>query len=472
LKPKILKYFSLLSILILVISHIPFRSCDPRGEMLIGRDAYTDEGLYSMPARNMMLSDSLNIAQNPTFLYTPLLALTQNISFNIFGATLEVARFTSLILALIPLFILFYFGLYTWILFIIPILYYHHIPFAYSHYALAEMPSLGLILSSIFLLHLYGQSLDRKLLLCSIITLLSAVFFKIQYVYISALIGVYFVVIYFMQKRDLFYFVKVISAVFFFFLSVYFFSIWGYTDTLFLNLQSLQSSTISTSENVWDRCKYNYQETFTAIAIAPWTIYLFLITYFATVFFIIRYNSKYALLLILLSFWLILEFHRFYFVYFPTRYMLSIFFVGLALVSLACVILMEHRYFRAISFLVFISFCIFNSTQYVSSISTRSYSIKHINAYFKTFQNEHLTIYGNWSPTSSWGSIFHTNMMINGSFDYASLSTIPDIIITEADEADSDGAFRNKHIDLNAISDSTRSFYIGKYAIKVYWIKK
>jgi hypothetical protein len=450
LKTKILKYLSLLSILILVISHIPFRICDPRGEMLIGRDAYTDEGLYSMPARNMMLSDSLNIAQNPTFLYTPLLAFTQSISFNIFGGTLEVARFTSLLLALIPLFILFGFGLYTWILFIIPILYYHHIPFAYSHYALAEMPSLGLILSSIFLLHLYGQSLDRKLLLCSIITLLSAVFFKIQYVYIIALFGVYFVVIFFIQKSDL----------------------WEYKDTLFFNLQSLQSSTISTSENVWDRCKYNFQETFTAIAIAPWTIYVFLFIYFTSVFFIIRYKSKYALLFILLSVWLILEFHRFYYVYFPTRYMLSIFFVGLALTSLSCLILMEHKYFRVISFLTLISFCLFNCTQYCSSISTRSYSIKHMNTYFQSIQHQPLTIYGNWSPTATWSNTFHTNMMINGSFDYAFLSTKPDIIITEADEAESDGAFRNQQIDLNTISDSIRSFYIGKYHIKVYWVRK
>jgi hypothetical protein len=48
----------------------------------------------------------------------------------------------------------------------------------------------------------------------------------------------------------------------------------------------------------------------------------------------------------------------------------------------------------------------------------------------------------------------------------------PNLIIIEKNEEDCSLLFKNNHIDLNTVSDSTKNFRIGDWDLTSFWIKK
>src|SRR5687767_14164908 len=94
-------FFSLVLWVILFFLHIPFITADPDINLSIGRDAHTDEGLYSYQVRNFINHGSWTLQTSDCLLKTPLFELLLLPPLGIFGTKRAVARIFVLLLSLI-----------------------------------------------------------------------------------------------------------------------------------------------------------------------------------------------------------------------------------------------------------------------------------------------------------------------------------------------------------------------------------
>ena len=114
-----------------------------------------------------------------------------------------------------------------------------------------------------------------------------------------------------------------------------------------------------------------------------------------------------------------------------------------------------------------------NSRQLKSLVCGRTYIMKELNSYIKSTIPGQGIIVGNWAPSLTW-EVPNETMVVASHFlnDEKMFTTVqPVAIVTEEDEADSDGAFKNRGIDLGARSDSIRHAKVGRWQLEICRIR-
>jgi hypothetical protein len=184
--------------------------------------------------------------------------------------------------------------------------------------------------------------------------------------------------------------------------------------------------------------------------------------------------SKFSGLIFILFIWLLFESHKFVLNYAPSRYFVAIFFVLGFLACLILMILYESKRFKIFTITISLLLLVSQIGIYNKLINERTYAIRDINLYFAKDKLENKLALGAWAATCTWSSKYNTMPIWDQYFNYKSPLTNlkPNLIIIEKNEEDCSLLFKNNHIDLNTVSDSTKNFRIGDWDLTSFWIKK
>ena len=132
-----------------------------------------------------------------------------------------------------------------------------------------------------------------------------------------------------------------------------------------------------------------------------------------------------------------------------------------------------YKFKKARVFILIIIFIlgIYNLQNIYQAIDRRTFNIDNANNYLSNYNLKNQVILGDWAPSLTWKSnaisIPYENDLKNPLKSFS-----PRIIITESDQEDCCQAYKLKKINLDSISDSSRTFRIWIKDVKLYWIKK
>ena len=187
-----------------------------------------------------------------------------------------------------------------------------------------------------------------------------------------------------------------------------------------------------------------------------------------------KFNKQFIIPLIFSLVWVFTELHKIPMVYLPTRYFLSLIvasalFIAVVFASLAHL----NKSLKYITIIVTLIVISANSVHNYEAYKRQSWDIKYVNDYLSHYNFGERPIIGSWSSSLAWKCKAITFPVWNNYLNYVDpINTYhPRIVVSEDDESESDYAYKSQGIDLNAISDSSRTFHVWRYTVVVYWIK-
>lgn len=457
---------------------LPFISYDPDTLLdLNTRGAWTDEGLYASQARNFVNGYGFDLQENTTAVRGPLQSILQMPVFFVFGERLEVARLLTLLLVALALWfvaqgstgkrLLPFFLLATMLQF--------HI-FHFSHYAMAEMCSIAFILMSFGMISRDdGNKTKSNFRLASAsLLMVAAVAMKIQFAYILGILPMSFLFDWIFagkaerqekSKR----FLQIVTASFGAFLILFLAWILPAADYLrsVMGMET-QGRFPDNLHHLWQLLEFNWQQSLCITEVLP----LIVVGVLALVsLFILKIRQRLPLLFALS--WLLLELHKLPMTYLPHRYLLG-FYAALGLVAaiVASDWTASNIQLRRIVWAVFIVLGLVNIYHYKLSLDRRSKDLKHITEHVQDIAKNHTVIIGSWGPSVSWGSRLKTLPVWDAytPFQDPIKETEASLVIAEFNEADSDGAWEKRGIDLDMIADSSRHFKAWRYNLVLYYL--
>jgi hypothetical protein len=82
-------------------------------------------------------------------------------------------------------------------------------------------------------------------------------------------------------------------------------------------------------------------------------------------------------------------------------------------------------------------------------------------------------VLGPWAPNLCWSEKAYTATIWKDYFNDKDILAHyhPRLIISELDEKESDKAYSTQGINLQELADSTQSFHISQWSIRLYWLK-
>lgn len=444
--------FIFISLAILTFcSHIPFSNSDPDPNISFSRGPNTDEGLYTSNIRNYIINGDFNFEKSDVPLKSPAFPWIFYLPFLVFGANLAVARITILLISLtiFSLIILLNqkyinFGIFF---FIIGFTFYPL--FHFSHFALADFPISIIILSTIILLDKAISKKKPKIIgIITTISMLIIIVLKFQFVYLfpfyPILLGLSALIF---KENKIFYFKALIYSVLgMLILSIVYILLWYLP-----NIESFNNLILSQSEN-------KFPEFSNILGVAWWNIKdIFLVrkNIILTLAFIglcssFIYNlktknvnqSKLFFITSLFT-WLLFESHKLGMTYLPTRYLISIFIVIIAIISILSTEILTTKPSKFIQgFKIFVIFVLLiiiiqNTYRYISSIKHRTYYINETSKRIAHYNLGNTTAMGNWSSTFTWGTKIKTLPIIDGCYNFENIIVKynPSLIIIENDSA-------------------------------------
>lgn len=476
--------FVYLLLLLVLLLHLPFLDADPDKSVDIHtRGAWTDEGLYAAQARNFVNYGDFGLEENTTFVRGPLFDIFRVPLFFVFGTHLQVARTTTLVFVLLSLLLLASDRDNRWlVVFLTAILLLQFRLFHFSHYAMAEMLSIALVFVSYHhLSKYYTTSRPRHLLLaCTMIFI--AWGFKIQFLYLAALIPVVVVLYGFLQMylrkipHEKYAAGVIRSVIYSLAFPLVYLLLWYLPNCDFYNLVMFEQTT--QRFDAWEKLSRTIDFNFTGLALDPANLILALAFVLAVIFLIFsaihrKIQFKNLLVIIFGGAWLLIETHKMGMTYLPQRYLLS-FYAAVGFFSAAVLyqVLDHSRKYRYLLTVFLLGSVFFSTIFYVDSLKRRTWELQSVNRYMKDYSWEGRTVAGVWAPSVTWGtkarvipvwSGYHDPGTFFGKYD-------PRVIVEEPDEGSSELFFTNQGIDLAGISDSVRYFDVWRYDLEVFWI--
>lgn len=466
----------------LYFSHFPFLSADADLTLGSGRGAWTDEGNYTSQIRNYINHNRFDISGYYTFLKTPLFSFFLLLPFKLFGTSMETARLTvlSFVMLMMMLFSLQKNYRLTGIILALTTLGLFPI-YQHTHFALAEMMSIALVLVAGLLISLFNEKNKYVFLLCSFLPLAAAVFFKIQFLYVLFIpllaIALNSLITWkSIFSRELFVSflcLAVTALLMYAFWYLPFKYEWPY-------IMSVQGGISTGQPFSYAYIKTNLDYYFLYKQILPFSL-SFLIALVLAAYGIIkkRFLPQTLSMVLFAIAWFILELHKLLMYYHPVRYMISVYFSMGLLVSTVFAHYLTVKNGKIVKLIVMI--CILsvlsgNLIRYNTAFNYRMYNISDINKYLAMHTNKDDVVIGSWAPALTWESK-------NVSFPVGSGSILgksgnifeiykPQVVISEPGERDSNGAFKTIGVDLDAISVSSKQFKIAWWDVKIYWLKK
>lgn len=472
-------YQYLLLFILIVVVHLPFLDADPHYFHSTGRAAFTDEGLYAAQSRNFVNNGSFLITSSDALIKTPLFGFSLVLPFTIFGISLAIARIWVLLLTAVLL--IFFIGRkvnFKILLFCIPFVFLEYYIFEYSQFSMAEMLAISCVLVGLVFANNAIITTSSKQLFIGITFVSMSYFLKIQFIYTLAIVPFYLFLFWIFNKdnktesRKILLFSFLFTAIYLSFYILF----WYITNyNLFNFVMQNQSEAKFIDINNWGNRAY---ELAVYYFLNPYHIIwsaLVLIVIIVGVFnFKKLTHSKFFGLILMLFIWLGFESHKFVLNYAPSRYFVAIFFVLGFLACLILMILFETKKFKTFTIIISLLLLFGQFINYNKLINERTYAIKSINKYFANEKLENNLALGAWAATCTWNAKYNSMPIWDQYFNYKSPLTNlkPMLIIIEKNEEDCSLLFKNNHIDLNTVSDSTKNFRIGDWDLTAYWIKK
>lgn len=472
----------ILCIIILLLLHLPFLTADP--DTLVDkntRGAFTDEGIYSLPSRNFINTGVLSIKDNTTFIRGPIQTLIYIPIIKIFGENLLGLRLLTLIIVMASISALYSLKkVNSIVLLTIPLVFFQFHIFHFSHYAMAEMICISMLIFSLWALIKYFHKNEIKYALIASLFVFLAYSFKIQYIYFAAILPFCVVLIYFPFRFNTNYLKKTLK-IFLIFLTFSFTFIILYlvlwylpNNDFYCFVMNMETSNrivfdASTIFEIIYATYYNH----IGIKESKCFRYFFVIALFVLPFMMRNLSISEKVMLVFVIVWLFLELHKLFMPYYlPVRYMLSAMVAGGFIISFVCYKMLQRKYWNILSLTIITFALLVNSLHYVEALNRRSYDLKNANRLIATQNMENKLIMGGWAPSISWGSNAKTLHVWNNYINFENILKTynPHVIISEIDEADSKKAFVSQGINLEAISDSVNYISIWKYDLGIYWL--
>jgi hypothetical protein len=472
------------------IAHLPFITADPDRKMAVGRGPFTDEGLNTSQVRNWVNQGDLNLKECDNLLKTPLLGLPLTVTYKFFGVSHEVTRLHVLVLVFLALLLI---GmdeknrLMMIIFSLITLLQYQ--VFQSSHFSMAEMLSVAAILLSI---HFFSRSFDeignsklgiRQIIIAAGFLSLSY-FFKIQFIYIVPLFPIVLLIRWYTTNYDkrmvIFRHGIILLTSLIVFLVLYILAWYLPNKEAYDFMMAHQSGEFSLSVKIWEYIHFNLNYHFLK-GWVQWFVYIFLILLVFGFTLLKRTKSKrYRMLFLTSLVWFILELHKLMMVYLPTRYQVSLFAAMGLLMSVVLAELLTWQdgrmkiFAKSSAVLLIIILTAFNGYKYIDTLQNRTYTIRDANEYLAKSLTKDDVVLGAWAPTLTWASASKAIPIWNNFLNYQDPITKfhPRVIIAETDEQDSEQAWSSQGINLNELSDSTKTVRIGHWDVVIYWMKK
>ena len=475
----------------LFLLHLPFIEADPDKNISFSRGPFTDEGLNSIQLRNFIDHGYLDIAECDNLLKTPFFNLLLAAPYALFGTDLQVGRLTVLILALSMVFLFSKFKEMRWIaiIFALLVLLQYHV-FQFSHFALAEILSSLVIILSIslyfFARRQENENKKRKWVLISVLLLSTSYYLKIQFIYVVALPFIAYLLESFTanpERKDRRSLIVLMVAGTLGPALVYLL-VWYLPNFSTYNfMMSHQSGTFGISDQTYNILRFNIEHLFLKGPVVVFSIFYPVSLIIGIVLLRMKPAGKFFILFTAAVAWNIIESHKLLMVYLPTRYQLSMIISAGFTISVVLAELFGMSYgaktnLKVISRLaaVFVALLILsiNSFHYSRTYQNRSFQIREVNSYIAENTCPGDLVIGAWAPSFTWDSDNRSFPVWDGFLNYKDpvKKYRPLAVISEPDEEDSNQAYTGQGIDLDSVSDSTRTFRIGQWDVSVFWLNK
>ncbi len=460
-----------------------FVSADPHNEVSTSRGPLTDEGLNTFQARNYVNTGNWGMDEGDNLIKSPLYNGYLAGVMSIFDSSRKTLRLATLIgsLLLIGWFLL-KIKSYLLPVFLTLIAGFQFHLFQFFHFSMVEMLVNGCALVAVAFATIYLQTGSSRQLLLSYLMLYICFLLKIQYAYLLALPFVMWLVGA-LSKNDKKYWHTLIkltitagASVALFYVAWYlpfqeiFNTVWAHqgADRFAGNDAIIRVFTDSGKYLVWGDRNIWFAIAF-ALSIPPGIYYL-------------KGNHPLRYLLIATGIWVVLELHKMFILYLPTRYALSLFLaMGLWMATVICLTIVSWQksdkqtselIHLLAAILILIPVLAGNLFNFNNVLRQRTYNSEQIIAEYEDYNFEDKTIVGVWATTLIWNPTAHIiPVWKNFLNDDDILQKVkPPLVVTEKDEADSEQVFSSRGIDLKALSDSNAQHDYGRYKVNFYFM--
>ena len=115
-----------------------------------------------------------------------------------------------------------------------------------------------------------------------------------------------------------------------------------------------------------------------------------------------------------------------------------------------------------------------NILDYYRAFKRRTYVISELNHYLANYDLNDKIIIGPWAPSLTWesGSISFPVWKNYFQVSHPFQTYTPFIVVSEAEEEDSEKAYLSRGINLTALSDSVKEVKIADWKVNICWIKQ
>ena len=480
------KLFPAILLLLLLTCHFPYLTADPdKLSDIHTRGAWTDEGLYTSQLRNALIDGRFDIKESTTFIRGPLFNIIQFPFFYLFGSHRMVSRLLVLFLTfLVPVIFLRIKGFEAFTFFFLLLVFGQFYLFHFSHYGMAEMICIDCILFALFFL-INAQS-DKALfghriafVFFATLMVFLSYSFKIQYVYLAALLPLTLLVLALSQRSDrvetltLFGLSAVFTAIFLCIYGVYY--LLNHDFYNYIMSQETSGRYPMFLKDLGNVAWFNFGYFLWINELKPMWI-----AFPAAVILIIwekhsRKGDRQVKALLTFSFlWILLELHKLPMLYLPHRYLLPLYVaIGIIIAqSLAALYSRGNGLAAAAMGLAIVLFS-FSVPHHWRAFQQRSWELTKLNNYLSSHSFKGKVGLGSWACAASWDSDLQTLPVWNNYMNWKKpLETFrPAVVVTEKDESETDKVYKSQNIDLKARSDSSRTFKIWRYEVNVFWMK-
>jgi len=245
-----------------------------------------------------------------------------------------------------------------------------------------------------------------------------------------------------------------------------------------------QSGTLEINREVFNHINFNITYFLLSKINLPFTL-TFLVCLLTGIFLLFRkVSGSFPLLFKTALLWLILESHKLTMVYWPTRYQVSMYVAMGLLITIVFYELINNGglfknnrratwLLRVVAVTWIMVMFVNNVNDYFKTLERREWVIRDTNRYLAENLTKDDVAIGAWAPSLTWDAKCRAFPVWGGFLNDQDplVKFHPKVVLSEPDEQDSEQAYKKQGIDLLKESDSIRSFQIGQWNIKVYWIR-
>lgn len=460
--------------------HFFFLSSDPGAHIGAGRDAWTDEGIYTSQVRNWINFGDLNLQENPTFFKTPFFGLMLSPFFYLFGTRIEVARLVILVFTTL---VFLYLGLNksnrNFYLLSVIILLSNLFIFTYSHLAMAEIPAILFVIMGIQQLHHLNKKPTFKkkvgVILISFLLFCLAFLTKAMFGYLLLYIPVILLLAAFgsfIRKTNHWkQFLRLfgMSLIFIFSFIALYACLWVFPQRS-LAVKVWAYEAVGRFPSIGDipgTIKFWIQNIYLNNSHVFYTVALLLIVFVSGSLVLIK-KIRIEWTGFLLAIWLIIELHKLMLSHQPPRYQLSLiasigFFISYLLQSIRNI---KGKGWSWLVFFIISLFVINNSREMYWMYKFRTFQLQSANVYMQKFTEKGDVAIGPWAGSFCWNSkVYSIPVWGNYMNDRGIIARFdPSWIITEIDQDDANQAFKRDGVVL----PPGKEFVVGGYIINVH----